>query len=147
VIAHVNASSRGFLRVSSVIAIGTLLIACMGVGNLIISEITARRYEYGVLRAIGARRWLLARLIVGQTLVVSLVGTILGTALGLHLALTAREFHQRLIGLTYHPRWPWDVAPWGALIVVVAALLAALPAVVRLVRASPRVLLAAGRGG
>jgi putative ABC transport system permease protein len=130
------------MAVLGALAFGSLVLACFGVGNLVVAEVAARRFEFGVLRAIGAQRGLLGRLVAGQTLLVALVGCAAGTVLGVHLALTERAFHRRLIGIEYAPHLPWDAIAWGTLAVVAAALLAALPAIWGLVRQPPRALFA-----
>ncbi|RMH14113.1 MAG: ABC transporter permease, partial [Planctomycetota bacterium] len=57
---------KGFLLVFSVVAAMSMLIACFGVANVVAASIHARRFEFGVLRAVGAQRWLLTRLIIGE---------------------------------------------------------------------------------
>lgn len=128
--------------IGSAVAIGSLLLGCVGVGNLIVAEVTSRRFEFGVLRAIGAPRSLLGRLVAGQTLIVGLVGCAAGTMLGTEFALVERGLHQRLVGVTYPLHLAWDVIAWGTLVVLAAALLAALPTIWRLMRYPPRALLA-----
>ncbi len=136
-----------FMQVAGTVAIASLVIACLGVGNLIIAEVSGRRFEYGVLRALGGQRGLLGRLVLAQTLVIAAVGCVVGTALGMQLALVGRVFHQRLAGLRYDFTMPWDVLAWGCMAVIVASLLAAMPTLANLVRQSPRQLLAPGRAG
>ncbi|MEX0775756.1 MAG: FtsX-like permease family protein [Phycisphaeraceae bacterium] len=142
----IQESLERFIAIGSMVAIASLIIACVGVSNLIVAEIAGRRFEYGVLRAMGAPRGMLGRLILGQTLMIGLVGCVVGSALGIQLAMVGRVFHHRLLGLSYEMHMPWSVAAWGCLAVLVAALLAALPAALSLMRQLPRVLLAAGRG-
>jgi len=136
---------QGFAKmmaVASMLAVGNLILACLGVGNLIVAEVTARRFEFGVLRAVGGRRGLLGRLVAGQTLVIALVGCTAGTILGVELALIERGFHSRLVGIEYAPHLPWDVIACGTLIVAVSALIAAMPAIWWIMRQRPRALLA-----
>ena len=130
------------MKVASTVAIGSLIVACFGVANLIVAEVTSRRFEFGVLRAIGSQRGLLGRLVAAQTLLVALVGCVTGTMLGIQIALVARGFHRRLVGIEYAWQLPWDVIGWGAAAVIGAALIAAMPAIWRLMREHPRVLLA-----
>lgn len=137
-------ASGNFMTLASTVAIASLVIACLGVGNLILASIAGRRFEYGVLRAIGAPRGMLGRLVAGETILVALTGCLVGTALGLHLALIGRGFHRRLVGLIYELHFPLDVTAWGWAAVLGAALAAAMPAIVRLVRQQPRDLLAEG---
>jgi len=139
----INALSVRLMTVASSLALATLLIASFGVANLIVAEIYARRFEYGVIRAIGGQKGMLGRLIAGQTLVIAIVACITGTALGAQIALVAKEFHRRLVGITYDSALPWGVVAWGALIVIVMALGAAAPAMWRLMRKQPTTLLAA----
>ena len=135
--------SGRFMAVASTLATGALVVASFGVGNLIIAGVIARRHEFGVLRAIGAHRWLPARLTLGEVTLMSLAACVCGTALGLHLALIGRVFHGRILGLSYAIRIPWDVIALGSAEVLALALLAAMPAVWRLVRTRPRSLLGA----
>ena len=139
---RVGRSLDRMMAVASALAIGSLLLSCLGVGNLIVAEVTSRRFEFGVLRAVGAQRGLLGRLVAGQTLIVALVGCAVGVMLGVELALIGREFRRRLVGIIYAPRLPADVIALGALAVVAAALLAAVPAIWGLMRKRPRDLVA-----
>src|SRR4029079_4177935 len=94
-------ASQTFMALASTVAIASLIIACLGVGNLILANIAARRYEYGVLRAMGASRGMLGRIVAAETLLVALVGCIVGTGLGIQLAATGQSLHRRLVGLVY----------------------------------------------
>ncbi|MBC7833730.1 MAG: hypothetical protein H7Y88_01340, partial [Phycisphaerales bacterium] len=69
----------GSLLVFSVVAIAAMLVACLGVANLIIAGIQARGFEFGVLRAIGAQRGLIARLVMGEAVLIALSACVLGT--------------------------------------------------------------------
>jgi len=130
------------MAIASALAVGSLILACLGVGNLVVGEVASRRHEFGVLRAIGGGRGLLGRLVAGQTLIVAMVGCVAGTILGVELALVERGFHRRLVGIEYTPRLPWDVIAVGAMVVMAAAVAAALPAIWWLMRQCPRALLA-----
>ncbi|MCX5662107.1 MAG: ABC transporter permease [Planctomycetota bacterium] len=138
----VLAVAKGLMEVASSLALATLFIACFGVGNLILANISARQFEYGVLRAAGATRGLLGRLIAAEALLVALTGCTVGTALGLTLAMIDKTFHARLLGLSYAMTIPWDVIAFGWATVVLLALLAAIPGIVRLALTHPRTLLA-----
>ena len=112
-----------------------------------IAEVTARRYEYGVLRGIGAHRGLVGRLVAAQTILMALTGCCIGALAGMQFAITDSTFYRRLSGLAYTARVPWDVLAWGSLAAIAAAMLAALPTIWKLTREQPRVLLAAKRAG
>lgn len=146
ILENVNMWLARVLAAASAIAIASMVIACLGVGNLIVANIAARRFEYGVVRAVGSSRGMLGRLIVGETVVIALVGCACGSLLAWRIALIASRFDASLMGLVYPLRVPWAVVGWGYATVILAALLAALPATVGLMRSHPRVLLAGARG-
>jgi len=143
----VDAVYAGLLATASSVAVAMLLMACFGLGNIIIANLTARRFEFGVLRGVGAPRSLLARLVMAETLLIAAVGCVLGTGLGVQSSLIEHEFMRRLYGLDASPRIPWDVIVLGCATATLLALLATLPAVWHLMRVHPRALLAVGREG
>jgi putative ABC transport system permease protein len=122
-----------------------LFIACFGVGNIIMANIHARRFEYGVLRAVGAGRGLLLRLILGEAAMIALVGAVVGTGMGMHGAFVGMLHYRSLAGLDVHASFPAGPAALGTLIVLALSLLAALPAAVVLMLRRPTFLLATGR--
>lgn len=137
--------SRGLLSTATTIAIAMLVIACFGVGNIIIANLTARQFEYGVLRAIGGHRWMLGRLIIAETLTMALVGGILGAGLGIQFAMIDREFLRRLYGWIYDLTLPWNVVIIAIAASIFFAFLAALPAAWHIAHIEPRRLLASRR--
>src|SRR5206468_4739611 len=70
----------------SIIGIGALCVASLGVANMVIASIHARRFEFGVLRAIGTGRFQLVRLVLAEVTLIALVAGTLGAAAGLHYA-------------------------------------------------------------
>ena len=120
------------------------MLACIAVGNVVIASIAGQRFEYGVLRAIGAPRSMLAKLVLGQTLLIALTGCVIGTGLGHELAWLNQMMRSHLLGMEYHVGPQWDVLAWGWSMVVSVGLIAALLPVCRLVVIKPRTLLAGG---
>lgn len=133
--------------VISVVALGAMLVACFGVANLIVAEISARKYELGVLRAVGASRGQIVRLICGQALIIALTACVLGTLLGLQAAWGGQQINRALVGMDLSFRPP-PMLPilisWGA--VIFLTLLAAAPSAIRLNRSSVRELMSSTGG-
>jgi putative ABC transport system permease protein len=130
------------LAITSSIAFAALALACFGVGNVVAANIGARRFEYGVLRASGAQPGLLARLVLGEVLLLTVAGAVVGTALGLHLARMGVLWHRELGGqeIGFDPPVLPLAIGWAVLTAMTVA--SALPAVRALTRRSVRELMA-----
>ncbi len=61
------------------------LVGAMGIANTLILNVTERRREIGIMRAIGAGSGQVLRLLLAEGLTLGLLGTTLGTALGMLL--------------------------------------------------------------
>jgi putative ABC transport system permease protein len=82
----------------SIIALGALVVASLGVANMVIASVHARRFEFGVLRAIGAGRGQLIRLVLAEVTLIGAVAGVLGAGAGLYLAYMATQVDQLLVG-------------------------------------------------
>lgn len=140
---QITTFATGSLYIFSAIAGLVLLIACLGVANLVIAAIESRRFELGVLRAVGAQRELLSRLILGETLLIALTAGVLGTLMGIQGSWAGQRLYSLLLGLSLQLRPPPLPIAAGWLVLLVLTMLAAGPAVWRLGRRTPRELLSA----
>jgi putative ABC transport system permease protein len=131
------------LATTSGVALGSLLLGCFGVGNVIAAGAHARRHEFGVLRAVGGGRWLPARLVCAEAAMIGIGGAVAGTCLGLHLAWTSVILHRDLIGLVMRVVVPAGPILIGTAVAALLAVLAALPVGWVVARRTPRELLAA----
>jgi putative ABC transport system permease protein len=135
------------LALQSAVAFCAMMLAVLGVGNIIMAGIHGRRFEYGVMRAVGASRGVLVRLVSAEAVLLAVAGAITGTALGMHLAWATTAQYRDLAGLRLSvplPVWP-TAAGWLA--VTAMTVLAAAPVMAVLVRRPPAALVAAGRAG
>ena len=60
----------------------TLLVTSLGVVNTIMASVRARRWELGVLRAVGVTRWAMFRMILAEGLLIGLIACVLSLAFG-----------------------------------------------------------------
>ena len=77
---------RGFERVVQWMLLFTLLQALVGVVNTLLLSVGERRREFGLLRAAGATRRQLHRLVLAEGVSFATVGTVLGIVAGVGLA-------------------------------------------------------------
>ena len=135
------------LAVTATIATAALLLASLGVGNVVAAGITARGFEFGVLRAVGGAPEVGPRLVLAEIAATGIAAVITGTALGVHLAWIGVQMYEDLAGIDLALRIPVVATAIGGVVVIGLALAASLPASLSLLRRSPRVLLASGRAG
>ena len=141
ILANIIDFMRAMLLATSAVAVINMLIASLGVANVIINSVEQRRFELGVLRAVGGQRGMLARMIAAEGVLIALTAGILGTLMGTQLSFAAQRLHRALLGLVWDLRPPPVPILVGCGIVLVICLLASVPAVVRLNRLRPRELL------
>lgn len=146
--ASVGARADGIIWGMSEIPLVTLLIASLAVVNTVASSVRARRYELGVLRALGTTRGGLVRLILAEALLIGLVVCVLGLGFGV-LAGWSGIGMARYLNVFGGMPTPL-VLPWGRLALGLASalglcLVAAVWPAVSIGRAEPLALLQSGR--
>lgn len=145
----VNHHARQWLWAMSRLPLITLIITCLGVLNLILTSVRARRWDMGVMRALGVTRSALVRMVVAEGVLVGVVAVLLSVGLGILAGYCGAGISQYISffgGLE-----PQMVVPWGEFWVgLVAALglsaLAAVGPAISVGRAEPLTLLQQGRG-
>jgi len=90
---------KGTLLVSTLVALFAMIISSFGVANIVIAGIQARQFEFGVLRAVGAPRSLLTRLVLSEAVLIALSAGVLGTLMGLQGVLSGQRLDKLLFGL------------------------------------------------
>ncbi|RJP36106.1 MAG: FtsX-like permease family protein [Phycisphaerales bacterium] len=89
----------------------SLVISIVGITNLITVRVLARRRHLAVLRAVGATKSQIVRLILAESTTLGLLGGIAGIILGFYSARSDNVVGDRLAGLGVE----W-VVPWGTII-------------------------------
>ena len=92
-----------------------LLVAALGVGNLMMANVASRSRQIAILRAVGATRGQIYRLVLGEALVLGFLGSVIGVVLGLHMASDISRMTLRIHA--YQPEWN---VPWAKVLVGVA---------------------------
>ncbi len=121
------------------------MLASIAVGNVILANIRGRRFEYGVMRAVGASRGTVARAIIGEAMLLAAAAAVTGTALGMHLAWVGTLQYRDLLGLKVSASFPLGPTALGLLVLFGLTLLAALPGVLSMIRPRPALLVVGGR--
>jgi len=129
----------------------TLVVVSLGVVNTIAASVRARRWEFGVLRAIGVTRWRLSRLVLSEAILVGFVASVLSLAFGILtgwtcLGLIRYVSNPWFEGVTTPLSIPWAALGVGYLLTFVLCFLAALWPAISAGRSEPLALLQAGRG-
>jgi putative ABC transport system permease protein len=133
------------LLLISTVAFAAMGVASLGVTNTIMASVRSRRWQFGVLRSIGAGRGQLLRLVVAEAAMLGFVGIAMGLGAGLELAADARKLSGMVTGYMPPMTIPWHIVGQGCLAVLVVAVGASLWPAVGVARAQPLDLLQAGR--
>ncbi len=137
---------RSTMHLTTIVALGAMLMGCFGVVNIVIAAIDARQFEFGVLRAVGGSAGLLIRLVIAEVLLIAITACVLGTMMGVQHSIAVVRLYELLAGLLLRVRPPAITLVSGWSLTIAITLLAVTPVVWRLSRKKPRVLLGAVRG-
>jgi len=137
---------KGSLLVSSSIAVFAMIVAALGVANIVIAGVHARRYEFGVLRAVGSDKAIIARLVIAEAALVALTAMFLGVGLGLQGVLAGQRIDYLLFGIDLSLRPPLLPILSACAIALIFTIGAAAPAAIAVARRPVRELLASVKG-
>ncbi|MFZ4572928.1 MAG: ABC transporter permease [Phycisphaerales bacterium] len=137
----------GAIFAVTLVGFAAMIVAGFGVANVIVAGIQSRQYEFGVVRALGAGRWMVSRLVLAEAVVIAIAASIVGTAAGVQAALGDKRLDEAILGIRVNFELPWDRIAIGWGLVLLLSLAAAAPAVIALGRRAPRELLASMKGG
>jgi putative ABC transport system permease protein len=104
---QIDAELSQMMRLLTAVPSVALLVAAIGVANLMTANVTARSRQLAILRAVGATRGLVLRLVIGEAVVLGLLGSGLGLALGMHLASNIIALVERMWGFRVALELPW----------------------------------------
>ena len=114
-------------------------VISLGFVAMLVASFESRRREFAVLRAVGATRFQLAKVLIGEALGVAVVGVVLGLALGAPLGwlcTTGTRAAMANWGLPATFVVPMSIIAKGAFFSIVFALAVAIPASLAIVRRS-----------
>ncbi|MFN0136497.1 MAG: FtsX-like permease family protein [Phycisphaerae bacterium] len=94
-------------RLMTAVPLVALIVAALGVANLMTANVVARAKQIAILRAVGATRSLVLRLVIGEAIVLGVLGSAMGLLLGIHLAANITEMVQRMWGYRVVLEMPW----------------------------------------
>jgi putative ABC transport system permease protein len=80
---HLDITARRWIWVISYIPLISLLIACLGVLNVMLASVRSRRWEFGILRSIGFTSSDLSRAILVEGLMIAFVAGLLSLGFGI----------------------------------------------------------------
>lgn len=114
---------RVTLLLSAIPAVG-LMIAALGVANLMAAGVAGRSRQIAVLRALGLTRGQVLRMVIGEGLVLGLLGSAMGMALGVCLGRASNRLTEMLSGFRPELEIPYGMVAAGAALAVGLCLLA-----------------------
>jgi putative ABC transport system permease protein len=146
--ANLQRRAEGILWLMSQIPLITLLVTSLGVVNTVMASVRVRRWELGVLRAVGVTRWGLFAMVLVEGLLIGLVSCGLSFAFGVLAGWCGTGISQHVSffgGLATPLLIPWSELAIGIGLALALCLAAALWPAIAAGRAEPLRLLQEGR--
>jgi len=116
---------RVTLLLSAIPFVG-LVVAALGLANLMAANVASRSRQIAVLRSLGTTRSQVMRIVIGEAMVLGLLGSAMGLALGMLLGRTSNHMTYLLSGFQPPFHIPWTLVAASAALSTVLCLLAAL---------------------
>ncbi len=103
---------RHALRVLTYLPSIAFTVAVLGIANLMMVSVHLRSRQIAVLRAVGAVKSQIVRMVLAEAVVLGLLGSVMGVALGIHEAYTDNRVTGELIGF-----YPEFIIPMGTVVI------------------------------
>ncbi|MFI4875930.1 MAG: FtsX-like permease family protein [Blastopirellula sp. JB062] len=128
----------------------SLMVVSLGIVNTIAASVRARQWEFGVLRAVGLKRFGLSRLVLSEALLIGAVASLLSLAFGVLVGWTCLGLVRYVSnawfeGVTTSLIIPWSSIWFGYALTFVLCTIAAMWPAISTGRTEPLTLLQAGR--
>lgn len=127
--ARFRKSLDDYFRLSYAVLLVAGAMGLLGLGNTLAMSVVRRTREIGVLRAVGAYRSQVRRLVVVEAATLSIVALVLAIPLGWLLSVTILRSSETALGVVIAYRAPWALIPAvGGLAVLSAGIASVAPA-------------------
>jgi hypothetical protein len=95
-----------------------LIVAAVGIGNLMMVNVRSRARQLAILRAAGALKSQIVRLVLSEAIILGMIGSTLGVALGLHEAWSRNRLVEGMVGFQLEFVVPVSTVLIGVLVTV-----------------------------
>ncbi len=103
-----------------------LVVAIVGIANLMTVSVQIRTRQIAILRAVGALKSQIVRLVLAEAITLALLGTAAGTAMGIHQAYTDNRVTGSLVGVYLDYLIPVGTIGFVCILAIAVCLLAAI---------------------
>ena len=127
--ADLKRGMNGMVGMMTALTWVAIAVAGLALANTLFSNLAERQREFGTLRAVGARRSEVTRIVLGEAIATGLIGGVPGIALGLGLYALFINSGNLLRGFPADPMIPWvQIGMAVAVALFLAPLVSLLPA-------------------